>query len=140
MQIAYTKALALNNGQVDALYELGRIYLVEFHADRTALLWARALQENPTFPPLNRWLDDFQKDSTRPDLVQLHEQLVALRSGTDVSIAKAAPLLPVEIPLTTIPTPTAAPGSGLGSIASAIAPHIAAGPRPAHAPPPPTQQ
>lgn len=46
---------------VDALWELGRIYLVEFQPDRTLLLWSRLMQERPDFPPLLRWLRDTEQ-------------------------------------------------------------------------------
>jgi hypothetical protein len=43
---------------VDALWELGRIFLVEFQPDRTLLLWSRLMQERADFPPMLRWLRD----------------------------------------------------------------------------------
>lgn len=139
LQIAYTKSLGINQGQVDALYELGRIYLVEFHPDRTAILWSRALQENPNFVPLVKWLDDFEarKDNTREDLVTLHRTLTALRTGGDVSVAKAAPLIPAELP--GAPAAATQP-SALQSVAAAVVPALGAGPRPQHTPPPPAAQ
>lgn len=139
IQIAYTKSLRLNPGQIDALYELGRLYLVEFHADRTAVLWSRAIQENPNFAPINRWLAEYEarpQDNMREDVAQLHRTLTALRAGTNVSIPKAAPLLPAELMVTE--TDANAKGSALTSLANAVAPTLAAGTRPQHPLPPNT--
>ncbi len=136
-KIAYSKALQLDPAQPDALFELGRIYMLEFQNEKAATLWLRLMQEAPDFPPLVRWLRASSTAATAPpallpppaassapaggpaaaalpsvpvrdDVQGLRSTLLAMRAGAAVPVSTAAPSPPASTPATPAPAPAAA--------------------------------